>query len=329
MDHEIDAVILWVNGDDPEWQKVKSKYSPQKDSDDRVNRYRDWGLLPYWFRGIEKFAPFIRKVHFVTFGHLPDFLNTDCEKLNIVKHDDYMPNEYLPTFSSHPIELNLHRIDDLAEHFVYFNDDMYLIRPAKREDFFKNGLPKDQLCEVPFRFFPGGIDHIIGNDMALINKNFDKKKVIEENFGKYFPLNSPKTLLSNLYMSPSKGFSEFQNPHQPYNLLKSVFNDVWNAEGDFLNETSLHKFRSDADCNIWLMRYWQFCTGKFTPAAKISGQFFSIDRDDDEIIDAIVNQKYNTVCLSDDSVSLDFDKEKDILIKAFNKILPEKCCFEK
>ena len=26
------------------------------------------------------------------------------------KHEDYIPKQYLPTFSSHPIELNMHRI---------------------------------------------------------------------------------------------------------------------------------------------------------------------------------------------------------------------------
>ena len=35
---EIDFVILWVDGADPEWQKEKRKYSPEVENDDRPRR---------------------------------------------------------------------------------------------------------------------------------------------------------------------------------------------------------------------------------------------------------------------------------------------------
>ena len=54
---KIDFVIIWVDGNDPKWQKEKNKYDPKADSDNRIIRYRDWVLLNYWFRGVEKFAP--------------------------------------------------------------------------------------------------------------------------------------------------------------------------------------------------------------------------------------------------------------------------------
>ena len=63
---DIDFVIIWVDGSDPEWQKTKAHY---KGEDDKFNlnnvRYRDWNLLHYWFRAVEAFAPWVRKVHFV------------------------------------------------------------------------------------------------------------------------------------------------------------------------------------------------------------------------------------------------------------------------
>ena len=50
----IDFVILWVDGNDPMWQKEKSKYdSNVNDDSNSASRYRDWGLLPFWFRGNE------------------------------------------------------------------------------------------------------------------------------------------------------------------------------------------------------------------------------------------------------------------------------------
>ena len=63
----IDFVMIWVDGNDPEWQKEKAKY------DERVEtlannevRFRDWDNLQYWFRAVEKFAPWVRNVYFVT-----------------------------------------------------------------------------------------------------------------------------------------------------------------------------------------------------------------------------------------------------------------------
>ena len=133
---DIDFVVLWVDGNDPVWQTEKAGFSPEKVTDaNDDNRYRDWGLMRYWFRAVEKYAPWVRKVHFVTWGHLPSFLNVNSPKLHIVRHEDYMPSEWLPTFSSHSLEMNIHRIPGLAEHFVYFNDDMFLTRPMKKTDF--------------------------------------------------------------------------------------------------------------------------------------------------------------------------------------------------
>ena len=90
----------------------------------------------WWFRAVEKFAPWVNKIHFVTYGHLPKWLNIDNPKLNIAKHSDFIPQKYLPTFSSFPIEVNLHRIKGLAERFVYFNDDMFLLKTSKKRIIF-------------------------------------------------------------------------------------------------------------------------------------------------------------------------------------------------
>ena len=147
---DIDFVVLWVDGSDPAWQAEKAKYQGKAlDDSNSANRFRDWGLLPYWFRAVERFAPWVRKIHFVTCGQVPEFLNTEHPKLHLVKHSDFMPPEALPTFSSHAIEMNIHRIPGLAEHFVYFNDDMFLIRAVKQENFFRDGLPCTYGGEYP------------------------------------------------------------------------------------------------------------------------------------------------------------------------------------
>ena len=115
MKNKIDFVIMWVDGNDPKWKAEREKYELNKGKDDnRDFRFRDWDNLQYIFRGIEKFTPWVNRVHLVTWGHLPKWINLDCKKLNIVKHSDYLPEEYQPCFNSEALEINLHRIKGLS-----------------------------------------------------------------------------------------------------------------------------------------------------------------------------------------------------------------------
>ncbi len=136
---KIDFVLLWVDGSDLRWLEEKNRYSDSGgivSASQSAARYRDWDNLQYWFRGVEKFAPWVNKIYFITWGHTPSWLNKAHPKLKIVNHRDFIPEEYLPTFNSNAIELNLHRIDGLSEHFVAFNDDMFIIDHVEARDFF-------------------------------------------------------------------------------------------------------------------------------------------------------------------------------------------------
>ena len=78
---KIDFVLTWVDCNDPEWQREKAKFQGKTLSDDDIMRYRDWDNLRYWFRGVEKFAPWVNSVFFVTCGHYPSWLNLNHPKL--------------------------------------------------------------------------------------------------------------------------------------------------------------------------------------------------------------------------------------------------------
>jgi hypothetical protein len=133
----IDFIIPWVDSSDPGWRKEFNEYKRIKEHDADKSNFRNWDNFHYWFRGVEKFAPWVNKIHFVTWGHLPKWLNPEHPKLNIINHEDYIPSEYLPTFSPQTIELNFHRIKKLSNEYVYFNDDTFLIDHVKKDDFFK------------------------------------------------------------------------------------------------------------------------------------------------------------------------------------------------
>ncbi|MBB5335928.1 Stealth CR1 domain-containing protein [Pectinatus brassicae] len=332
--HPIDFVIYWVDGNDPNWQNEKSQYDTSIDGDKRVSRYRDWDNLQYWFRSVEKFTPWVNKIHFVTWGHLPKWLNTKNPKLNIVKHTDYLPTEYLPTFSSRPLELNLHRIKGLAEHFVAFNDDMFIIKPLDRTFFFKNGLPTDfciataisppiKVDTLPFTKF---------NNVAVLNTHFDKKTQVHKYFWKWMSPHYGWDALRNLILSGEHHFRGFSNNHLPYSYLKSTYKDIWNKEFDMLNESSTHKFRNRNDVNQWLIRCWQLVNGNFEPIARHSkGRVFEVYGnipDNTELYQTIINQKVPMICINDND-NIDFNGIKERIITSFNKILPEKSSFEK
>lgn len=130
----MDAVITYVNGTDPVWQQQYCNLTKQPAL---TKRYRDWGLLPYLLRGIEKYMPFINKVFLVVASEsqVPQWIDT--QQVYIVYHRDIIPQEYLPTFNSGTIEIFLHRIKGLDEQFIYFNDDIFPLQPLSPDGFFK------------------------------------------------------------------------------------------------------------------------------------------------------------------------------------------------
>ena len=146
-DEKIDVVILWVDGNDEKWLIEKNKYS-NIEGNKSINRFRDCDNLHFLFRGIDKYMPWVNNIFFITCGQIPKWLNINHPKLKLVNHKDYIPEKYLPTFNSNVIEMNLHRINDLSEKFILFNDDIFVIDNIDKDFFFKDGLPTDIYCET-------------------------------------------------------------------------------------------------------------------------------------------------------------------------------------
>ncbi|MBR5336716.1 MAG: Stealth CR1 domain-containing protein [Lachnospiraceae bacterium] len=330
-ENSIDIVLPWVDPSDEKWRESRKKYaSEQMDtSDNRDMRFRDWDNLQYLFRGIQKYAPWVRKVHFVTCGHLPGWLNTECEKLHIVRHEDYIPKEFLPTFSSHTIELNMHRIEGLSDHFIYFNDDIFIIDELKEEDFFHNGLPCDCLASSPIiprqnSYFP-----ILFNAVLRINNHFDKKKLVKKRPGLWFnKAYKFKFMFRSFMFITWDSHIGFVNHHLavPYN--KSTLETVWKKEKQILTETCSRKFRDDRDVNQLFFRYWQLASGNFYPH-RFLGKLITNNRNVNEAVAYIRKRKGKLVCFNDNNEECDFEHYKAKINKALNDILPEKCDFEK
>ena len=271
MSSEIDFVLPWVDGTDPHWRKELNKYEISNPVMNSEDRFREWDNLKYIFRGIEKFTPWVRKVHFITHGHLPKWLNKDHQKINIVYHEDIIPKKYLPVFNSHPIEICIHNIKGLSEKFVYFNDDLFILKKIKETDFFKTGLPVDYA--ISDIMHQGVIAHVIQNNIDIINKNFnrhvgcslDKKSILFKNMEKWFRFSYGLAIIQNMILLYWNTFTGFKTHHHPQPFLKSTFKDVWIKEKSVLEKVLESRFRTSNDVNQYLFRYWHLVNGQFYP----------------------------------------------------------------
>lgn len=331
MNSDIDIVVAWVDGSDPLWRKEKAQYTQNIEitMDGSDERYRDWSSFRYWFRGIEMFAPWARKIHLVTWGHIPKWLNTKCEKLNIVRHNDYMPQMYLPTFSANTIELNLHRIKGLSNKFIYFNDDMFLIKETKPQDFFKKGIPCDSalLCPHCYSEKAMGVFTPFTN-IGVINSHFDMKNVVNSHKTKWFNFKYGKFLIGNIIMLSNPRFPGMRQQHLPQSFLKSTFEKVWKIEPEILDRTCSHKFRDKLDVNQWLMKEWQIAEGNFVPRTIKIGKSFMLT-DIDRVCDFIENQRGKMMCINDSNMSIEvFNQCAKRVDMSFSKIMKKKSKFE-
>lgn len=322
---KIDFVVTWVDGNDLVWQNAKQQYSVGN-ADVRKARYRDWGQLRYWFRSIEKNASWVNKIHFVTFGHIPKWLNTNNPKLHIVKHEDFIPKDFLPVFNSTAIEVHLHRIPELSDNFVYFNDDMYLMKRCKTTDFFREGKPVDlaSFSPVPPNFGGEIYFYHLYNDYSIY-KNYFSKGTIFKHFHRYFNIMYGKISLKNILNIASKNLflSEF---HFAKSFKKSTFEIVWNDYNNILTKTAKSRFRMYSNNSPELFRGYQLITGNFYPK-RMKGIVLDT-REVDKVKEAIESGKYRLLCLSDNTLDETFEADKHNINVSFDKMFPEKSSFE-
>ena len=329
---DIDFVVTWVDMNTPEWKNEFARYAGGQDNEKNgvsEARFRDYGFLKYWFRGVEKFAPWVRKIHFVTYGQKPEWLDDSNPKINLVDHRDFIPSQFLPTYNSVVIERYMHKIPGLAEHFVYFNDDFYITTPISPERFFKNGLP----CDIAvFQYNPAWSQWYkrIKNNLRIINRHFDKKEVLARFHDKWFDKSYGSRARWNYLLKPYGKFITLRTPHNAQPYLKSTFEEVWAVAGKELTETSANRFRTVTDYTPELFRTWQICKGDFEPYNTYADtKMFPLMIKSKKAIKAIYDQSYKLICLNDNVHIRHYGLVMENLKAAFDHILPEKSSFER
>ena len=338
---KIDFVLTWVDGTDPLWLSEKQKYENKgvstlfADDSNSECRYRNDGLLRYWFRSVEKFATWVNKIHFITCGQKPEWLDESHPKLNLVNHSDYIPDAFLPTFNSNVIELNCHRIADLSERFVLFNDDVFLLQSLKKDFFFKFGNPVlDTNLRYTNKVGFNNWSRVLFNDYCVVNGSFDIYMSIRNNRHKWFNVKelgykrARRNLMCYLVNRtlPVGIYGHIAFPH-----LKSSLQEIWDRHPAIMEQTSVYKFRTDDQVNQWLLCAWDQAKGNFFPAREDRlGRNFSINPTNiEEVCRVIKNQSIPQICINDTESNTEYDSCMARIVEAFDGILPEKSAFEK
>ena len=331
MHKKMDIVITWVDGSDEAWLAERKKYETKDLPIDAVGdrRFRDWGFLKYWFRGIEQNAPFAKNIYFVTYGHIPDWLNTNHHQIRIVKHSDFIPKEYLPTYNSVAIELNFHRIPGIGKRFIYFNDDMFLLKPATLEDYIaKDGRIKYNFIESAMTS-TGTLDptyrDILINTIEVINRQYKKRRF------KNLTLRDPFVLRNNLKAIAFKKYIGYQPHHFSSVYDREVMNQLWAEHGDILDATARSKFRNKEIIAPDIIELTQASLGMTRPYyARKRERYLEINKQTiNDIKKIITNPTVKEVCLNDAGADDDFTECRQAIIEAFEGLFPKKSKFEK
>jgi len=338
----IDFVLTWVDGSDPKWLAEKRRYETGGSSEPRAGgeansdcRYRDCGLLRYWFRAVERFAPWVNRVYFVTCGQKPDWLDGSNPKLRLVNHSEYIPADHLPTFHSDTIELNLHRIPDLSERFVLFNDDMFLLRPVKERDFFRNGLPVIP-CDLGLPRWIGcsPASRVVVNNGGVLKMGLDVERLVRRNILKFADVRAlglARAVKNVVSFAVNRTWIPGTFGHLPLAHLKSTFDEIWRSQPKVMERTSKSRFRIDDGVSHWLASAWDMVSGRFCPAneRRIGETFLLDDRNLGQVLEAVRRQSYREICINDSERISDPAKAFEELSRAFASLLPSKSSFEK
>lgn len=269
----IDVVYTWVDSNDPQWRNGYNKHFNTKKYDARVsNTKRSWDELELSIKLVRKNIPWVNNIYVVT-QRPQKPPKSILSKVKIIHHDQIGLKHN--TYNSMSIESLLHKIPGLAERFIYFNDDMYILKPMKKTDFFTpRGVPILQLS----RHLTNSLESAKDNQFTRNLKNIKKlvlSKGITFNCITHTPTPMTKRLMGK---------------------TKTLFNDNWTY-------TQLSTIRSDKDI---IPFYLASCVGIYMNNCKVNNNNHKVFFSENDIPNS---SGYDIACIN--SANKDtFDKFK-------------------
>ncbi|MCR4917472.1 MAG: Stealth CR1 domain-containing protein [Alphaproteobacteria bacterium] len=249
---KIDIVYLWVDGADKKWRAEKDKwyeivngekplYSGAADDE----RFRDNGELLYSFRSIAECAPWVNHIYIITgFNQFPKWLNTKHPKITIIPHEQIMPADALPTFNATAIEMCIPNIPNLSEHFLLFNDDMFLNKKLSPSFFY------DSRGRAIFKYSKNAYDSSV---------SFEKWRSTLDGYTQTLALSAK--YIDDIFgikmynKRPSHGI----DPYIKSSWIECRNNPVLKKQ---IENQIRNKFRTNDEIQRWTMNMYDFATGR-------------------------------------------------------------------
>ncbi|KUO12285.1 stealth conserved region 3 domain-containing protein [Streptomyces sp. DSM 15324] len=301
VDFPVDAVYTWVDGSDVTWLERKNAVLAglgldTEDAATSAARFRDRDELRYSLRSIDMYAPWIRTIHLVTDRQVPHWLDTSHPRVRVVDHSEIFGDRgALPTYNSHAIESQLHHIEGLAEHFLYFNDDVFLGRTVRPDLFFLgNGQARHFMSPTSIPMAPPGPE-----DEFAVSAAKNNRALIQADFGQ----------------TPVHSFL-----HAPHPLRRSVLADIEQRYGQAVSGTAASQLRSHGDVSVAssLHHYVGYHTLRSVPGALSCG-FVNVGLAEHAArLNRILGVRpYDVFCLNDYHDGDVPEDEQDAILAAF------------
>ncbi len=240
---KIDAVLTWVNGNDPKLKAERVKYITEE-KEDRFEdiagpqRFVQSNEIRFAVASILRFAPYVKRIFIITDRQDPR-LDEFIEKnfpgnrvpVIIVDHRSIFEGyeQYLPVFNSLAVETMMWRIPDLSEEFIYMNDDFFFAAPSKKEDLFRDGKV---VCYSGA--FPSALMEVLR--AVRLKKHHHKRFTYKD------------SLLNGAKMAGGRHF--YYLPHEPYPIFKSVLEEYFTAHPESIERNVRHRFRDKEQFNV-------------------------------------------------------------------------------
>lgn len=251
----IDVVFTWVDDSDPDWQTRYQHYKQLVNEGDVGKyaidsaRFSNHNELKYSLGSVLKFLPWVRRIYVITDKQHPKWLSP-TDRVQIIDHSEIIPAQYLPTFNSHVIEAHLHKIDGLAEHFIYFNDDVFVARPLPAGHFFRsNGIASLFVSKKSLAVMQGKMA-----DTPTLSASMKSAAILNHDFS--FLIDHP---LVHTYVP----------------LRKSMFEECWDVYGNDLEAFLSNRFRTNDDFNLatFFVPWFAYIRGVAVPTRDICYYF--------------------------------------------------------
>ncbi|MFJ8787711.1 stealth family protein [Streptomyces sp. NPDC102462] len=278
----VDVVYTWVDGEEPAMRAKRARYQDRGtaeilDKETNASRYTSHDELKYSLRSLAMYADFVRHIYLVTDGQKPHWLDDRAPGITVVDHRDIFPPDVLPVFNSHAIETRLHHIPGLSEHYLYFNDDVFVGRRVTAEHFFHGS----GLMKVPVSPLKIGVGKPHAEETATNSASKNVRQLLLEKFGR---------MTTNNFM------------HTPLPQQRAALTAIEELFPQDVRRTTASRFRSPQDIAMTAPLLYQYAlmTGLGVPG-RFSFRYVNISRPDAEarLADLRRNRRFDFFCLND------------------------------